>query len=498
LLLKILKQVLQRKAPAHAPSEANSASETSGERDDALIASAIAHGQRGEFKRAKEFLSQVLTRTPGNAVAHDVLGNVLRGEDRIEEAITSYEAAIRADPNRVSAHSNLGLCLRDLGRFDVARASFEHAWRLEPSNPTIATNLAALLFDTGHFEEASELIDAVLSEHPDFAEARVVRGTRLLRRGEFAKGWADYEWRDRDAGRLVPDAYRYPIWNGEPTNEPLLVCCEQGLGDQIMFASCLSDLLRIAPRCIVECDPRLAAVFTRSFPDARVYAQRVRGDEPWRDEGLIPSTKTWLGSMPLRFRRTIAEFPHHSGYLVPDAAKVARWRSKLAGLGTGPKIGLSWRGGTVTTRNALRSIELEKWLPLLRQPGRHFISLQYGDPNAEIEKVNGAYGFTVTAWKEAIHDYDETAALVSALDLIISVQTSVIHLAGALNKPLSILVPFVAEWRYGDRGSQMPWYPSARLFRRERDEDWMAVIARVADTAVAFPDPSARRVLSRG
>ncbi len=493
MLLKILRRLLHGTAPPQvqpAPVELRDYPDLN---VDTLIASAIEHGQRGEFGRAKKILSQVLAQAPEHAGANDVLGNVLRGEDRLEEALACYQAAISADPHRVSAHSNLGLCLRDVGRFDEALASFECARRLDPSNPTIATNLAALLFDLDRFEEASDLIDAILAQHPNFAEAHIVRGTRLLRRGEFARGWSDYEWRDRDAGRPVAGAYRYPEWNGEPTDEPLLVCCEQGLGDQIMFASCLEDLLRVAPRCIVECDPRLAALFTRSFPGVRVYPHRPGGEEPWRDEGIIPRAKTWLGSLPLRVRRAIAEFPQHTGYLIPDAAKVARWRSKLADLGRGAKIGVSWRGGTATTRRTLRSIELEQWQPLLRQPGRHFISLQYGDSGAEIEKVNRAYGLTVTLWEEAIHDYDETAALVSALDLIISVQTSVVHLAGALSKPLCVLVPFVAEWRYGDRGPEMPWYPSARLFRQERGEEWMEVISRVADTAITLPELSACR-----
>jgi Flp pilus assembly protein TadD len=445
-----------------------------------LVAAATAHGQRGAYAQAEQLLTEALALDPDHAGALDVLGSVLRSQDRIEDALSCYQRSLDLDPLRVSALSNTALCMRDLGRFDEARAYFEQAVKLAPENPMIATNLAALLFDTGHFDEADAKIETVLRRHPDFAEAHVVRGTRLLRRGDFARGWADYEWRDRNAGRTNPDAFKYPVWDGSPVkNGVLLVCCEQGLGDQIMFASCIDDLLTLAPRCVIECDARLMTLFARSLPAAHFYVQKSRSAEQWLHDGLVPHVKTWLGSLPGRFRRQVVDFPQRASYLQADAAMVAAWKCKLQSLGTGPKIGISWHGGFGFTRRALRSIDLDVWLPLLRCPGMHFVSLQYGDCGREIEQVRASAGVSLTHWENAIQDYDQTAALVSALDLVISVQTAVVHLAGALGKPTWVLVPSVAEWRYGESGMGMPWYPSVRLYRQTSLESWSDVLNQV-------------------
>jgi hypothetical protein len=208
----------------------------------------------------------------------------------------------------------------------------------------------------------------------------------------------------------------------------------------------------------------------------------------WRRDGFVPSVKTWLGSLPGQFRRQAAAFPQHAGYLVAEPEKVAAWRDAFDALGPGPKIGISWRGGTGMTRRALRSIELEEWVPLLRCPGMHFVNLQYGDCADEIERITRSSGVSIKHWESALRDYDETAALVTALDLVISVQTAVVHLAGALGKPVWVLVPSVAEWRYGDQGERMPWYPSARLYRQSSLEVWDDVLNRVRSAVASAAD----------
>ena len=445
-----------------------------------LIALATVHAERGDLEQAERLVTQALTIDPDNAQAYEVLGNIQRSQGKQEQALESFQRAFRKDARRVSTLSNMALCLRDLGQIEKARTHLEQATKLDASNPVIATNLAAVLFDTGRFDEASAMIDAVLQKHPDFVEAHVVRGTRLLRRGDFAQGWADYEWRLRDAGPESGVAFDYPVWDGNPmTHGTLLVCGEQGLGDQVMFASCLGDLLSRAPNCVIECDARLKKLFARSFLQARFYVQRKHEESMWLRDGLVPSAKTWLGSLPGHFRRQPAAFPQREGYLLADPTMIASWKRALQTLGTGPKIGISWHGGTGTTRKGLRSIALERWLPLLRCPSMHFVSLQYGDCRDEIERIRCSSGVDIAHWDHAIQDYDETAALVSALDLVISVQTAVVHLAGALGKPVWVLVPSVAEWRYGERGESMPWYPSAKLFRQEVASNWEEEMGRL-------------------
>jgi len=200
-----------------------------------------------------------------------------------------------------------------------------------------------------------------------------------------------------------------------------------------------------------------------------------------------PDYHVLAGSLPGLLRNRLEDFPRHEGYLVADPLRAERWRARLAELGPGPKIGLSWRGGTHLTRRSLRSLALHDLLPVLRTMGLRFISLQYGECAAELEGLRRETGIEVVHWPEAIDDYEETAALCASLDLTLSVCTSVIHLNGALGKPVWVMVPAVAEWRYGVQGDSMPWYPSVRLIRQASGGDWSDVFARVTrDLAERF------------
>jgi hypothetical protein len=256
---------------------------------------------------------------------------------------------------------------------------------------------------------------------------------------------------------------------------------EQGLGDEIMYASMLPQLVAQARRCIVECDPRLLALLGRSFPEATFFGT-VPGS---RLPPSIPRSSIDLaieaGSLAGYLRRDLADFPRQDGYLRADEAKVARWRGRLAALGPGRWIGLSWTGGVRKTRRALRSLALEQLLPLLRQPGLRFVSLQYTpDAPAALAELRARHGIDIPHWQEAIDDYDETAALVCALERTVSVCTSLVHLCGALGRPAWVMAPLAPEWRYGMTGETMPWYSSVRIFRQAAYGDWQPVIERIA------------------
>ena len=200
----------------------------------------------------------------------------------------------------------------------------------------------------------------------------------------------------------------------------------------------------------------------------------------WLAQAGVVSAQSAAGSLPRFLRHDWKDFPRHSGYLLAEQSRVTYWRSRLGQLGPGLKVGLAWTGGSMKTRRRLRSVTAADLIPLLKVAGAHFVSLQYRDSSEEISLLRDSHGLTVHHWQEAIDDYDETAALVSALDLVISVQTAVVHLTGALGRPAWVLVPSSPEWRYLQSGETMPWYPSVRLFRQERADDWQAVIGRVA------------------
>lgn len=415
-----------------------------------------------------------------DARVHNALGAAHLRNQKIDEALAQFRRALDLEPEFAEAHSNLGYVLfRETEAFDEGARHIEKAVALEPNNPVALCNWAMVLQQRGRMGEALALFDRLLAADPAFSEARVNRALMLLTRGDFAAGWRDYEERKLVWNRAITQDVPAPEWNGSDlSGSTIVVLAEQGLGDEIMFASCLPQVVAHADRCVVECNPKLARLFARSFPQAAVV-----GKGAWRD-ALAPGDRLadWcvaIGSLPAFLRNTLVDFPARRAYLHADPARVAYWRERLAALPGRLKIGLSWRGGLSATRSTLRSIPLALWSDVLQCPDAEFISLQYSDCTEEIEQVRNA-GHSVHAWREAIDDYDETAALVSALDLVVSVQTAVVHLAGALGTPVWALIPQTPEWRYGHEGDAMPWYPSVRLIRQQSGDDWGPVLRSVS------------------
>lgn len=252
-----------------------------------------------------------------------------------------------------------------------------------------------------------------------------------------------------------------------------------------MFASCIPDVLLQARSVVIECDVRLEALFRRSFPGAGVHGAPRDGNRDWLSAFPQLDLQVAAGSLPRFLRRQWSDFPRHSGYLVADPARVAYWKSRLAPLGDGLKIGISWRGGTRGTRQEARSLTIEQFSPLLTAGGCAFICLQNGDCSQEIEilRRNGAM---LHWWPEATRNFDEMAALIKALDLVVVVPSSVLHLAGALGQPVWGLVSATPEWRYLWEGERMPWYPTVRMSRQRQYGDWLTVIDQVRAQLVLY------------
>jgi tetratricopeptide (TPR) repeat protein len=445
---------------------------------EALYHLALAEARCGRLERAAELLEAVLTRRQ-DADVLNALGNIHRLGARLTEAVASYRRALAVNADHIAALTNLGLCLRDQGVPAEALPVLDRALALAPDYVEALFNKALALIDIGEMGPASALIERTLVLEPDFAQAHLQRGFLLLRRGVFAAGWREYAWRVR-----IPDLDRwqdfpYPLWQGEAlAGRRVLVQAEQGLGDQIMFGSCLPDLVSRAQHTLIECDPRLAGLFARSFPAAKIYCYRVKGNPAWSHEPT-PDFRVRYGDLPRMLRNRDTDFPRHAGYLVPDTAGVAAWRARLAALGPGLKVGVSWRGGTPGTGQAARSMPLVKLLPLFTFPDAHFVSLQYGRNSEEIAALNSRYGVALHDWLPPVTDMDEVAALIAGVDLVVTVCTTVVHLSGALGKTAWVMVPAVAEWRYLATGTAIPWYPALRLFRQRQRNEWEDVIATV-------------------
>ncbi len=443
----------------------------------------IASAQRRPGE-AEHCFRRTLERDPRHAKAHNALGAALVERGMLEEAVQHFRQTVALDPDHAQAHSNLGCVLiTRLDRFDEGAMHIETAWQLAPEDRDVMCNWAMLLQYRGRLAEALALCDRLIGSDASADIARLNRALALLKQEDFARGWTDYEARKRVAWEYVPREFPFPEWEGEPlAGRNILVHAEQGLGDQIMFASCLPDIARLAGHCVVECAPKLEPILRRSFPAVTVVntGQTAAGGE-WLEKVPRIDFQVAIGSLPRHFRKSLEEFPAHDGYLQADPDKITAWRRRLAGLPGARKVGVSWRGGMKSSRLSLRSVPLDQWLPVFGQNDVAFVSLQYTDCRAEIAHLEHNHGIRIHHWQEAIDDYDETAALVCALELVISVQTAIVHLGGALGRPVWVMVPAVAEWRYLSSGERVPWYPSARVWRQERPGDWQTVIRQISD-----------------
>lgn len=468
----------------------------------------------GRPDNALPLLRWVLKREPDLASAHLNCGIALQEMGRLGEALPCFERAVLLEPASVEHLNHLAMCLRGLDRHDEAAHELERALAAAPEDADTRANLASVLREIGRPEEALALVAPLVARHEvpvevrcamaaalqdlgDYSGARaqydsalesapgsgLVRLNRAMARlaqGDFAGGWDDYEGR-LDSCESPRRGFPYPELEHAPlAGRSVLVYAEQGLGDEIMFAGCIPDLIEGAARVVVECDPRLAPIFQRSFPRASVYGSPRTWEHEWLAGAGAIDVQVAAGSLPRRYRSSLASFPLHGGYLSADPARVNHYRNRLAALGPGPKIGIAWRGGLVRTRQALRSISPDELAPLLGRRDLHFVSVQHGPVDADLARVRAVRGEPIVHWPEAIADLDETAALMAALDAVVTVCSSVVHLAGALGVPAHVLVPASPEWRYLVSGDRMPWYPSVRLVRQDRTGVWESAVRTVA------------------
>lgn len=480
-----------------------------------LRSSGVADFRAGRYDDAVRQFEEVVALRPSDAQNHLNLGLAYQKLGRQVDAADCFELALAFKPEFPEAHFNLGVLAIESGAYAEAATRLQHALTLRPDYPAALSNLGyvefrhldrladgelhlkrALALDPAFidahcnlgalFQEQGRVIEAfaeyehALKDNPDCHEARLNQALILLAQGEFEEGWQLYEARKLCSPHFNPRNYPFPEWDGRAPGT-VLVYGEQGLGDEIMFASCISDLIAAGRHCVIDCTPKLERLFRRSFPGADVHAgPQTATDLGWLKHVPQVDFQVAMGSLPALYRRTRDAFPQQAGYLTADSQRVAYWRDRLGQLGPGLKIGISWRGGTVHTRSRLRSIPLAEWVPLISCVAQsHWVSLQYTDCADERASFELEHGLRLHHWQQAMDDYDETAALVSALDLVISVQTAVVHLTGALGKPVWVLISAVPEWRYMAQGETLPWYPTARLFRQQDQGDWHLVMEKV-------------------
>jgi tetratricopeptide (TPR) repeat protein len=418
---------------------------------------------------------RALAHLPGNAQLLTNRGIALIELGRLEEACSSFETALERDSALPQAHLNRGNVLVWLGRPDEALASFECALVLKPRYPEAACGRGLAQKLLGRYDEAMASYELALAEDPDFAYARANRGELNLLRGDFGRGWPDYEFRFL-AGRqerLVLKG-KVPFWTGEPcAGKRLAVFADQGNGDKIQFARFLPMLAATGADITVICPARLQKLFAPVTIGLHVV-EAVDDDE-------LFDLQVGLSSLPFCFRTTPGGIPAAQGYLKADPVLAARWAERLGREGL--KIGLCWRGNQNWQVDPRRSLPLSAFAPLAAVPDVRLISLQLPDPTDPAAETIAALGVEQLGpdLDAGPHAFADTAAVIANLDLVVTCDTSIAHLAGALGRAVWVLIQASPEWRWMLESDESPWYSSMRLFRQQRRGDWeepMGLLAR--------------------
>jgi tetratricopeptide (TPR) repeat protein len=451
---------------------------------------AEAHGNLGNAllaqkkpEEAEACYARALELKPDYAEAWYNLGNTCQSQEKLAEAAACYERAIQLKPRLPEAHYNLGNTFHVLDRLTEAAASFERALALRPDYAEAHYNLGCVSEDLGRLDEALSSMARALEIKPDYPQAQFGQALAQLRSGEFSTGWRNYESRWQSPDHDTPwRAYTEPIWSGEKlVSGRLLVWGEQGIGDEIQFAGLIPDALGSSNRITLDCDARLKPLFARSFPEIEV----VSGCGPAESQEAGIAAHLPSGSLPGLYRTTEAAFSATtSPYLKADPVEREHFRADYF---DGRKlIGLAWH-----TRNQKsgrkRSIDLKNFAPLFALPGIRWISLQYGDFDA-LEQQAALAPLLIDRSVDQFADIDRFAAQVAAMDQVITIDNSTAHLAGALGIPVWLLLPFAADWRWLEKRSISPWYPTLRIFRQPMLGDWESVIESVRNDFAGTPN----------
>jgi tetratricopeptide (TPR) repeat protein len=421
----------------------------------------------GRLEEAAARYRKTIALWPGNADAHANLGNLLQGLGQLPEAAACFRQAIALEPGFAEAQTNLGNALRELGHLEEAIAQHRRALALAPDFAAAHVNLGVTLGRMGQGDEAIASYRRAITLQPNLADAHHNLAQALLARGEMAEGWAEYEWRwqtarMRGAGRDFPQ----PQWQGEEApGRTLLIHAEQGLGDTLQFCRFVPLAAARGLRVILEVQEPLVRLL-QQLPDAAQVVERGDALPPF--DVHIP-----LLSLPRVFGTEMGTIPAAPAYLHADDVMAAHWCRRL-GAGTGHrKIGLAWAGSPHLLADRQRSIPPDQLAPLFGMAGLDFFRLQQSGPAAP-----EAFGVTdVTA---ELTDLSITAGLIANLDLVISVDTAIAHLAAALGKPVWLMNRFDSCWRWHGSGTESPWYPGMRIYRQPRPGDWAAVISAIA------------------
>jgi tetratricopeptide (TPR) repeat protein len=435
----------------------------------------------GDLNEAVAAARCAIALEPENTLAYGNLGAALDKLRRFDEALDAFQKALSIRPDFAEMHYNLARSLESRGDTAASETHYRRAIELKPDLAVAWNNLGGNLNRQGRFAEAQAAFERALAIDRNFADAHVNLAFQLLARGQFERGLAEFEWRDRCVARFamrqIPNR---PRWDGSPLqSRTLLVHAEQGLGDTIQFIRYLPLLAERGGRIVFECPCelyRLASDLASRINPSLAVVPRGASLPPF-------DVHCPLMSLPLMLQVSLAAPPAKVPYLHPASNEIAGWRARLRTLPAGPKIGLAWSGNPEHADNATRSIALDLLAPLARMSSVQWISLQVG--GAKLPPASILPGMKLIDWTAEFRNFND-AALIANLDLIISVDTSVAHLSGALGRPTWLLLSHSPDWRWQRGRGDTPWYPTMRLFRQHFPGDWRPVVAEIAAELTAF------------
>ncbi len=418
----------------------------------------------GNSRAAGHFFQAALRQDPNRPTALNNYGNLLARDGKNGEAAALYQKAIALDADYVDCHFNLANLYGRTGCFEQAIPHYRKVVALKPSLSEAWDNLGNVLNDNGEPEEALFCLDRVLELKPGWVQAEWNRSLAFLKLGRMAEGWQAYEARLQIAALTPPRAFDAPHWDGRPfLGQTLLITTEQGLGDAIQFIRYAPHVKALGGAVVVECQPSLERLFqTAAGIDQVVARGQALPHYHWHVSVM---------SLPATLASSVGEIPGRTPYLWPDR------RSDLACKETGPRIGLAWAGNPIHRHDRLRSCRFADLASLLEVEGIHWVSLQKNVPQQDAVDLSCCPRLTHLPG----NDLYEAAQIVQQLDLVISVDTALAHLAGALNVPVWILLAKNSDWRWLLDADRSVWYSSARLFRQSQPRDWAEVIVRVCE-----------------
>jgi FKBP-type peptidyl-prolyl cis-trans isomerase 2 len=430
----------------------------------------VAAQDKGLYDDAINSYRETIRLNPNHAGAFYNLGVAWQEKGLIDQAIIHYEIAIGLNQNFTEAHHNLGIAFKDKGQTDEAVHCFQRVLQLNPNHAGAYYNFGGILVSRGKYDEALQCYRKALELKPDYAEAQWNIALINLLHGKFEEGWKGYEWRWQLKGVSVARTFAQPRWDGSDiTGRSILLYTEQGFGDTIQFVRYAPLVAQRGAKVIVECQKELTSLL-----------QNVDGIQTAAADGeSLPGfdVQCPLLSLPMIFGTTIENIPAHIPYVTANADSVQTWKNKVLGNASKLNVGLVWSGDPDNVKIRDKSFPLDTLLPLAEIDSISFYSLQKG--NSAKEAINPPGGMRIIDYTEMIADFSDTAALIQSLDLIISVDTAVAHLAGALGKPVWTLLPFAPDWRWLLEREDSPWYPTMRLFRQPSPGDWESVIVRI-------------------